>query len=178
MRVRKVVNKGILVPFLFSTIVTGVVCHEGIANAWWRRESGFECFLDTSNGFLSQSVGLVVSGPANFDSTKGALLDCPVLDDSNEQTNSIVTLNVEVIDNSTQFGIQSYACTQYWSVDGGNCGSGAQTGTTATGHFTLSPPLTYWSPTYSADFAFVQVILPQLRTGSNPSALAGIFYGT
>jgi hypothetical protein len=163
--------------FLSSMVLTSVAFQEGTAGAWWRRQSGYTCMVDTYAGNNSTSVGRNLSnaGPSNSSTSNYAFLRCPLNDDSTGSNSGIVTLNVEVVDNSTTDVVFADACVQYWNSAGGTCGTTKQTTAAGTGHFTLNPTLA-WS-SFPSDLGYVEVILPPF-TGSSTSMLTGIYTST
>jgi hypothetical protein len=111
--------------------------------------------------------------------TTAGVLECPILDDSTEPKEQIVTIHVEVMDNNSTSGadFSVTACTQYWNANGGKCGTPAtQAGS---GHLTLVPDISVWAHTYFTDFGYLYIAFPT-NGGNvrNSSELTGIYYTT
>jgi hypothetical protein len=149
------------------------------ADAAWRRQSASgSCVVANNIGHVSASNGIQDSSQFNSvwgntsDPFNGFSLVCPALDDSWFPRTSVSVLNVEGYVGSTNHVIRARACASDWNSYGGWCSAYSNSGTT-TGHYTMSPTLTYWGASHGGDFGYIYV-----SSDGDYASLAGIFYST
>jgi hypothetical protein len=150
------------------------------AHAFFRRLSPHACWQNPAGALTGTAfAGGGAAYLSNTSTSAATFLFCPIPDDTNLPKNTIRTINAH---GRTATGVASphaglAQCVVFWDQLGSDCGATLET--TATGVWTLAPPVNVvWSQTdssHSAGFPYVTVTLPPSGTGSNVSALFGLF---
>jgi hypothetical protein len=148
--------------FMAAALITATVAAADEAYARWTRISAMSCMK--TDMLWPNLVGL------NNYGQHGANVYCPLRDDSSFPKADINTLNIEGRDNVTNGYLIANVCVAYWYEWAGQCGTSATSGTSYVGHVTLRPSRSVLTDAQEADFAFVQVHIP--NGGSN---ITGIF---
>ena len=156
--------------FACGAIVSSLAFSATTASALYKRESATACMIRTDT---DNAVYIGSSGVWNYSTVANQSIGCAVNDDDRFRKQDIVTLNIHGYDGSTTLPVEAVTCVSYWGSNGGACGSWVDSSWGGTGNYTLSPPLTYWTSNYYADFGFVYVTLPKYE--SSVSSFRGYF---
>lgn len=102
----------------------------------------------------------------NANTTTSLSVSCPFPSTLSFSHSNVTELLVDVYENYTTDQIEARACITRWDGGGHACGTAASSGTSFTGYFSISAPLTYWGSSYSDDYPYVLVTLPASTGGS------------
>jgi hypothetical protein len=160
--------------FIVGAVVSAALANSSDAAALHERVSGASCVY--GSGGTDGNLITVGHAITNTSSTAGEAVVCPVTDDDRFRKQDISTLNIHGYNNNVTISgivhrVEASTCVAYYGSTGGACTTPVSA--SGTGNYMLSPPTTYWTSSYYADFGYILVDLPP--SGSANSTLRGYY---
>ncbi|MGK3965248.1 hypothetical protein WMF38_13840 [Sorangium sp. So ce118] len=160
--------------FIIGAVVSSALATSSDAAALYERVAGTNCAYLNGNptGALIGIAGSIF----NNSTTSAENVYCPVTDDDRFRKQDIDTLAVHGYNSGVSISggssaVEASTCVTYYGGGGGACSTPATT--SGSGEYSLTPPLTYWTSTYYADFGYIRVKLP--AKGAATSTVRGYY---